>query len=96
MYKAMDVASLFILVGIIVIIGFLGSYLFRKTGIPDILILILLGAIVGPVLNLVERSVLISVAPIFAALAIAVILFDGGLNLNLYTVLKESPRAIVL
>ncbi|MEM3383144.1 MAG: cation:proton antiporter [Nitrososphaerales archaeon] len=96
MYKAMDVASLFILVSIIVIIGFLGSYLFRKTGIPDILILILLGALVGPILNIVERSALVSVAPIFAALAIAVILFDGGLNLNLYTVLKESPRAILL
>ena len=96
LYKAMDVASVFILIGIIVIIGFLGSYLFRKTGIPDILILILFGAIVGPVLNLVERSTLVSVAPVFSALAIAVILFDGGLNLNLYTVLKESPRAIVL
>lgn len=92
----MDVAPLFILVSIIVIIGFLGSYLFRKTGIPDILILISLGALVGPVLNLVERSALVSVAPVFAALAITVILFDGGLNLNLYTVLRESPRAILL
>ncbi|MCP8307120.1 MAG: cation:proton antiporter [archaeon] len=92
----MDVAQVFILVGIIVIIGFLGSYLFRKTGIPDVIILILLGALVGPVLNLVERSVLISVAPIFAALAITVILFDGGLNLNLYLVLKESPRAVFI
>ncbi|MCP8317739.1 MAG: cation:proton antiporter, partial [archaeon] len=44
----------------------------------------------------VERSALISVAPIFAALAITVILFNGGLNLNLYLVLRESPRAIVL
>jgi len=92
----MNIASVFILVSIIVIIGFLGSYLFRKTGIPDIIVLISLGALVGPVLNLVERSVLISVAPIFAALAITVILFNGGLNLNLYVVLKESPRAIVL
>lgn len=92
----MDIASVFILVSIIVIIGFLGGYLFRKTGIPDIIILISLGALVGPVLNLVDRSALISVAPIFAALAITVILFDGGLNLNLYAVLKESPRAIVL
>lgn len=92
----MDVAQVFILVSIVVIIGFIGSYFFRKTGIPDILILILLGALVGPVLNLVERSALVSVAPIFAALAVAVILFDGGLNLNLYLVLKESPRAIVL
>ncbi|MGQ9719152.1 MAG: cation:proton antiporter domain-containing protein [Nitrososphaerales archaeon] len=92
----MDVASAFILVGTIVIIGFLGSYFFKRTGIPDILILILLGALVGPVLNLVEREALVGVAPIFAALAIAIILFDGGLNLNLHMVIKESPRATIL
>ncbi|NWG09317.1 MAG: cation:proton antiporter [Nitrososphaerales archaeon] len=92
----MDVASAFILVGTIVIIGFLGSYFFKRTGIPDILILISLGALFGPVLNLVERESLVGVAPIFAALAIAIILFDGGLNLNLHMVIRESPRATIL
>ncbi|MCP8323611.1 MAG: cation:proton antiporter [Candidatus Methylarchaceae archaeon HK02M2] len=92
----MDAPLAFIIASTIVIIGFLGNYFFKRTGIPDVIILILIGFLVGPVLNLIDRSGFEGVAPIFTPLAIAVILFDGGLNLNLYGVLKESPRAIVL
>ncbi|MCP8304976.1 MAG: cation:proton antiporter [archaeon] len=92
----MDAALAFILASIIIVIGFLGNYFFRRTGIPDIIILILIGALVGPVFGLIDKTVLKDVTPLFTPLAIAVILFDGGLNLNLYGVLKESPRAVVL
>ncbi|MCP8311877.1 MAG: cation:proton antiporter [Candidatus Methylarchaceae archaeon HK01B] len=92
----MDAALAFILTSIIIIIGFLGNYFFRRTGIPDLIILILIGALVGPVFGLIDKAVLEDVTPLFTPLAIAVILFDGGLNLNLYGVLKESPRAVVL
>ncbi len=86
----------FALTGIILIIGFLGNYLFKKTKIPDVLILIFLGFLIGPVFGFIDPTSLAGAVPIFVALALIVILFDGGLNLNLNKVLKESSRSISL
>ena len=86
----------FLLTGVIVVIGFAGDYLFRKTSIPDILILVLLGFLVGPLTGLVQASQLASITPILSSLALVVILFDGGLNLDIFKVLKEAPRSLVL
>ena len=87
---------LFILTGIIISLGFTGSYLFKKKGIPDNLLLIFFGILLGPVFHLIEPSGFQNIAPIFSSLALLVILFDGGMNLNLYKVLDESPKALVL
>ncbi len=91
-----DVSSSFVLAGIFLSIGFLADLVFERTGVPDLLVMILLGIIVGPILGLVDRHVLLGIAPSFAALAVAVILFDAGLNLNLNQVLAQSPRALIL
>lgn len=82
--------------GTILGIGFLADLVFERTGVPDLLVMIFLGVLVGPILGLIEQGALIGVAPFFAALAIAVILFDAGLNLRLRQVLSESPRALIL
>jgi cell volume regulation protein A len=92
----MSVTLIFALAGIILVLGFFADYIFKKTGIPDILILILLGIEIGPVLKLIDPSVLDPISPIFSALALILILFDGGLNLDIKKVLRDSPRAIVL
>ena len=87
---------LFILTGIIISLGFTGSYLFKKRGIPDNLLLIFFGILLGPVFHFIEPTGFQSIAPIFSSLALLVILFDGGMNLNLYKVLDESPKALIL
>ena len=86
----------FVVAGLILIIGYAGDYFFKRKRIPDILILIIIGLLLGPVFRVVKPGVLDPVSDIFAALALVIILFDGGLNLSLYRVLKESPRAIAL
>lgn len=86
----------FILTGVIISLGFIGSYLFKRKGIPDNLILITFGILLGPVFNLIQPSGFQSIAPIFSNLALLVILFDGGMSLNLFKVLDESPKALVL
>ena len=80
----MDVSLVFTLSGMIIILGFLANYLFRKTKIPDILILLLLGLLLGPTFHVVDPTSLISIAPLFANLALVILLFNGGLNLVLY------------
>lgn len=85
-----------ILGGAIIVIGFLSNYLFERTGLPDMLFLIVLGILVGPATGLVDATSVMSFAPYLAALALVFILFDGGMTMNIYRVFSESPRAAVL
>ena len=85
-----------ILGGAIIVIGFLSNYLFERTGLPDMLFLIVLGMLVGPATGLVDATSVMSFAPYLAALALVFILFDGGMTMNIYRVFSESPRAAVL
>ena len=85
-----------ILGGSIIVIGFLGNYLFERTGFPDMLLLIILGLLLGPITGLVVPGSIMDLAPYLAALALVFILFDGGMAMNIYRVFSESPRAAVL
>ncbi len=81
---------------LIIVIGFLGNYFFKRTGLPDMLFLIIVGVLVGPVLKLFEPSIVMNLAPYISALALVFILFDGGMSLNIRQVLSHSPRAVLL
>lgn len=85
-----------ILAGSIIIIGFLGNYVFERTSIPDMILLIILGIIIGPLSGLVDAASIMGLAPYLAALALVYILFDGGIAMNIYRVFAESPRAAIL
>jgi cell volume regulation protein A len=85
-----------IISALIIVIGFLGNYLFEKKGIPDMLFLIVLGIIVGPVLHIFNTSVIQGFAPYISALALVFILFDGGMGIGIRQVLSHSPRAALL
>ena len=93
----MDPAVLaFLVAGLIIVLGFLGEEFFKRTSIPDPLLLLLFGVLLGPVLNVFSHQQLSSITPYFAALALIVILFDGGLNMNIKHAIKNSPRALIL
>jgi cell volume regulation protein A len=80
----------------IIVVGFLGNYFFERTGFPDMIFLIVLGMLVGPIAKLVDTGFIMPLAPYFAALALVFILFDGGMAMNIYRVFTESPRATIL
>ncbi|MFP4117142.1 MAG: cation:proton antiporter [Candidatus Aenigmatarchaeota archaeon] len=77
-------------------IGFLGSYVFQKTRIPDILFLLLLGVLLGPALGIFQRELILQITPHISALALLMILFDGGLNLKADKVIGQVPRGTLL
>ena len=85
-----------VLAGAIVVIGFLANYLFERTGVPDMLFLIVLGILIGPVTGFVSADSIMNFAPYLVGLALVFILFDGGMEMNIYRVFSESPRALVL
>jgi cell volume regulation protein A len=82
--------------GILFVIGFIGDYLFRKIGFPDILALLALGYVVGPVLHIVDPNWVAPATPVIANLSLVIILFNGGLDLEFAQARATAPRAIAL
>lgn len=81
---------------LMIVIGFLGNYLFERTGLPDMLFLIVLGMVFGPILGVFDPEIVKGLSPYIAALALVFILFDGGMSMDLYQVFSYSPRAALL
>ena len=92
----MEIEVVFFSIGIITIIGYVASNIFDRTGIPDTPFLILLGFIGATALSRTasgfDRTGLDFIAPYLAGLAIAVILFNGGMYLKIRQVIEETPR----
>lgn len=83
-------------VGIIIFIGVGGEAFFRRTGIPDVTFLMVFGVIVGPILGIVNSDVILKIVPYFSALALIIIMFDGGLNLDIKSIIKTAHFAALL
>jgi cell volume regulation protein A len=86
----------FLVAAVIIVLGFLGEEFFKRTSIPDSILLLLFGVLLGPVIQLFPQEQLLAITPYFAALALIIILFDGGLNMDIREAVKNSPRALVL
>ncbi len=82
--------------GLIIFAGYLGSVFFQKTKIPDILILVLIGVIIGPVAKWVEWQHLSEITPYFVTLALIIVLFEGGLHLDFNMFYKNFGYAMFL
>ena len=81
---------------VVIIMGVLGEAFFKKTGIPDVLFLMVLGVIIGPVLGIIQPEAVLEIVPYFAAVALIIIMFDGGLNLHLGKVVKTAHFSVIL
>lgn len=92
----MEVSHVLLLIAGIIFAGFGGTLFFQRTGIPDLLALIALGVVLGPILHVVDPEEYRSTAPYFGAFALMMILFEGGLDLNVGTVVRQSGKAMIL
>ncbi|HXV66467.1 MAG TPA: cation:proton antiporter [Nitrosopumilaceae archaeon] len=79
-----------------IFLGVIGESFFKKTGIPDIAFLMILGVIIGPILGIISIDDVGKVVPYFAAIALIIIMFDGGLNLNIRNVIRTAHYAVLL
>ncbi|MBS7622237.1 cation:proton antiporter [Candidatus Bathyarchaeota archaeon] len=91
-----DVSLALFLTAAIIVAGSLGSFLFRKTGIPDMIFLVMLGILLGPVSGVILLKDIEPLAPYLAMLTLTIILLDGGMSLNLRQTIRQSPRAIMI
>lgn len=93
----MTLVSLFLLtIAAIFLLGIVGELVFERTGIPDVLWLMLLGLVIGPATGLVDREQLAAIAPYFGALTLVVVLFDGGSELRLGDLTQAAGRGTLV
>ncbi len=91
----MNIPLIFIGLGLLVFFGFLANIGFSRTLIPDSLLLVLMGLLLNQ-LGLVNASDFLPFAGFAASLAVAVILFEAGLNLDIKSIASELASALNL
>lgn len=78
-------------------IGHFLQWVFVKTKIPDLLILIIAGFFIGPSgLNIISHQQIGQVGTVLATVTLIIILYEGGLHLNASSLLKSSLPALLL
>ena len=85
----MNLTSLFGLLGGLLVLAFGANRLFRWTRIPDVVVLMATGVLIGPVLGWARAEQFKDVTHAFGTLALILILFEGGLDLNIRETLSH-------
>jgi len=89
----MDLITTFtiIAVGILIFLAHLFAGLFRYKKIPDVLLLIVIGLILGPFTGIIDQSFFGNLGSVFANITLVIILFEGGTGLRM-NVLRSALR----
>jgi len=72
-----------LIIGLMLFFAHFLSLQFSKTNIPDVLVLMLVGIVLGPLLGIVTPDDFGKIGSLIATIALVVILFEGGTTLNL-------------
>ena len=93
----MNVNTALLAISLIAIFGFLSEALFRRTNIPDVLFLIILGFLIGPNgFGYTSPEDLASIAPVCTTFTLLILIFDGAFNINLSSLIREFSSSLVL
>lgn len=88
----------FLIMGVTIVIGFLANQIFERTRISQVILLILFGFLLGPVMGLLDvspGSVIVSILPFIASLALIFLLFDGGIEFDIFNLARSIPRSML-
>jgi len=94
----------FLAIGAVVFIGFFGNLMFKKYRVPDVLLLVFVGILLGPSilggrLHLLTTETLDefnNYRDLFLSVALVVILFDGGLTLDIRAVFESMRLSLFM
>ncbi|MBI4152267.1 cation:proton antiporter [Candidatus Woesearchaeota archaeon] len=85
-----DVSISLFTIAFIIALGFFADLFFKRSRIPDVIWLIFFGVIIGPIFKIVDRETLFGTAPLFTAIAIAIILFESGRKMRFKELLRDA------
>lgn len=76
-------STIILIIGLMIFVSHFLAVLFRRTNIPDVLVLMVIGLVAGPLLGWVSAADFGKVGPVIATIALVVILFESGTSLRL-------------
>ncbi len=91
----MNLTYLFGLLGGLLVLAFAANRLFRWTRIPDVVVLMATGVVIGPVLGWARPDQFKDVTHAFGTLAFILILFEGGLDLKIRETIGHFPGGLL-
>ena len=77
------------IIGLLIFAAHLFSAIFSKRRIPDVLFLIIIGLVIGPLTHWVQPKSLVLIGSILSAVTLVLILFESGIQLS-FSTLKDS------
>jgi cell volume regulation protein A len=93
---SVDLNLFFALLGGLLVLAFVANRLVRFTGVPDVIILMATGVLIGPVLHWVNPDVFRGATHGFGSLALILILFEGGLEFKFREILSQFGGGLFL
>lgn len=90
------VTGMIFMIAALLLLGALGEYIFSRSGIPDVIWLVVAGIVAGPALHIIQTEMFKPIIPFFGAVALVTILAGGGLKLRISEVKEAAPRAFLL
>ena len=93
----MNTALVILALGFLYFLSHFFSWVFLRTKVPDVLLLILLGLFIGPtMLGVIVPADFGKVGPVMTTVALTVILFESGTSLKLTTLGKAAGATITI
>jgi potassium/hydrogen antiporter len=92
----MNLNLFFTLLGGLLVLAFVANRLVRFTRVPDVIILMFTGVLIGPTLHWFDPETFRGATHGFGSLALMLILFEGGLDVKLKEILSHFARGSFL
>lgn len=92
----MEPALLILTLGTLIFAAHWFAEIFSKKRIPDVLMLMLIGIVIGPLLKIVDADKLSSMGNIFGQLTLVILLFESGTELSFKTLAESIKNTISL
>lgn len=92
----MSIPQVIALLGGLLALAFAANRLSSWTKVPDVVVLLTVGLLFGPVFKLLQPSEFQAVTPILGTLALILVLFEGGLELNLRETFQHFAGSLLL
>lgn len=84
-----SLATTIIFIGFLIFCAHLFSALFRRSRVPDVLLLLLIGIFIGPVLHWVTPQMLGEGGTLLSSLTLLFVLFDSGVDMSLDSIRRH-------
>lgn len=94
--QAMDIYTIVISLGLLIFCSHAFNSLFDRTKIPNVLLLLLIGIIVGPIGGIVTKDFFGPLGNVFTTITLIVILFESGSSLHFRQIGKSIGAASII